>query len=127
MSEAASSEYPPFIDPTEEDIDGTVVGFDEGATKFGSAVIVRVQTSAGVRSLWLNRAVLRSKFSQLKPVIGERVTVVHRGMREGANASYHDFAVACPDRPPFQPNWDAMAGEADDSGDVNPFEPEEVG
>lgn len=109
----SSSAYPQFIDPKEELVDGVIVGFDRAPTKFGEADIVRVKPAEGEeRSLWLTATVLKSKMARLKPKVGERITVEYLGEREGANATYGDYAVEMPDRPPYVPDWDKLDADA---------------
>jgi hypothetical protein len=124
VSTDAGSEYPAFIDPKDEDVEGIVTGFSEGATKFGSAVIVNLKVGDTERSLWLTQTVLKSQFARLKPKVGERVKVEYLGQRDGASGEYHNYRVTAPDRPPFVPDWSQLAGE--DYADENPFEPEEA-
>lgn len=104
--------FPKFIDPKDETVEGMFVGFSEAPTKFGDAVVVEIRLPSGEhRALWLNTTVLRSQFARLRPEVGERIGVEYLGLREGAKGSYHDFWLSAPDRKPYAPNWDAIAGE----------------
>jgi hypothetical protein len=119
-----TTEYPKFINPIEAgEVEGTVTGLDKAPTKFGQAMIVNLAVDGEERALWLTQTVLRSQFGQLKPKVGEKIRVEYLGMRDGAGGEYHNFRVTAPDRPPFVPDWDALAGEAGYE-DENPFPPE---
>jgi hypothetical protein len=108
-------EFPAFVDPVKESpIIGTILGFDRAPTKFSegkNVVIANLDIDGETRALWLTSTVLRSQFARLRPEVGERVQVEYRGVRQGFNAEYHNFAVTMPDRPPYVPDWDEMEDE----------------
>ena len=58
------SEYPAFVDPKQEDVDGVVVSFAEAPTKFGDCVVVNIDVDGEVRALWLTSTVLRRQFAR---------------------------------------------------------------
>jgi hypothetical protein len=108
----AEREYAEFIDPREQDVEGVVRGFSEAPTKFGDAIVIELELGdGGRRALWLTSTVLKNKIARLKPKIDERLEVSFLGQRDGANGSYNDFAVSCPDRPAYEPDWDKLADE----------------
>ena len=114
-----SDEYPPYINAQDGIVEGTLVRYSKGPNKFdpeNDVPIAVLDVDGDVRSLWLNTFVLRSKFADLKPVAGERVRVEYLGKREGANGEYHNFAVEMPDRPPYEPDWDAIGANAESWG-----------
>jgi hypothetical protein len=112
---------PPLILDNAGDVgEGIIESYSEGPNRFNPGTNtpicnILLDDIGQVRSLWIARFVLRSKFAELKPKVGERVRVEYLGMREGGNGNnYHHYSVTCPDRPAFTPDWSEL-GDGDES------------
>jgi hypothetical protein len=110
-------EYPPAIILKEPGAraEGTLVEYSAAPTRFSNGKdvpIAVIEDKDGNRgSLWLNTTVLLSQFAKIRPKPGERMVITYRGLKDDADPPYHDWRVTCPDRPPYVPDWDALAGE----------------
>jgi hypothetical protein len=95
-------------------ITGTVRGFAQAPSSFGGDTVIvalELEPSGDTVSLWLSAAVLRSSFARLRPERGERIAVTFLGTRDGAQSTYKAYRVEAPDRPPFEPDWTALADD----------------
>jgi len=68
-----------------------------------------LEDSPDERALWLSRTVLRQRVAELSPEVGEVLEVECLGQKDGANGTYWNFKVTCPDRPAFKPDWGTLA------------------
>jgi hypothetical protein len=115
--EKGDPEYPPFIDTRQVGvaIEGVIERYSEGPDKFhpGQTVPIAVirQPDGKLGSIWINTAVMKSKWAQARPTVDERVIQTCLGQREGANATYWDFKLELPDRPAITPDWGSMVDE----------------
>jgi hypothetical protein len=78
---------------------GTLTGYDEAETDFGTYTVAHIRDEEGVlRGLWLMHSVLQDEWSEADPGRGERVGVQYLGKRSGSNFDYHVWTVKV-DRP----------------------------
>ena len=78
---------------------GTLVGYDEAETDFGTYTVAHIRTGDGVlRGLWLMHSVLQDEWAEADPGRGERVGVQYLGKRSGSDFDYHMWTVKV-DRP----------------------------
>ena len=73
---------------------GTLEGYDEATTDFGTYTVAHIRDEGGVlRGLWLMHSVLQDEWSDAGPEPGERVGVQYLGKRSGSDYDYHMWAV----------------------------------
>jgi hypothetical protein len=108
---AERDEYPAnwIFDEHGETVAGTFLRFERGQTKnYGAKPICILEVEGVERSLWLNTAVLASKFRdelqerpQRELVVGERIVITRLGKTttEDGNTEYWAFRVLFPDKP----------------------------
>jgi hypothetical protein len=73
---------------------GTLEGYDEATTDFGTYTVAHIRDEGGVlRGLWLMHSVLQDEWSDAGPEPGERVGVQYLGKRSGSDYEYHMWAV----------------------------------
>ena len=78
---------------------GTLEGYDEATTDFGTYTVAHVRDEEGVlRGLWHMHSVLKDEWDEADPGRGERVSVQYLGQRSGENYDYHMWTVKV-DRP----------------------------
>ena len=78
---------------------GTLTGYDEAETDFGTYTVAHIRDEGGVlRGLWLMHSVLQDEWEEANPGRGERVGVQYLGKRSGENFDYHMWTVKV-DRP----------------------------
>ncbi|WP_103019413.1 hypothetical protein [Salinibacter altiplanensis] len=112
---------------------GTLQGYDEAETDFGSYTVAHIRDEEGVlRGLWLMHSVLQDEWSEADPGRGERVGVQYLGKRSGENYDYHMWTVKVDrpeaagnesgaerdsDRPPQESRSEAESGVPEFEGD----------
>jgi len=78
---------------------GTLTGYDEAETDFGTYTVAHIRDEEGVlRGLWLMHSVLQDEWAEADPGRGERVGVQYLGKRSGSDYDYHMWTVKV-DRP----------------------------
>ena len=117
-------EFPPSWRPLEGDqIVGVIERYSHGTSSLtGDPVqIVWIEDDQGNRhSVWLNCAVLVSKFADLKPQPGERVGIRYMGKHEAKNYKIFRVVVDRAAAPPAAPTFDAPPVPAEMAADVAP-------
>jgi hypothetical protein len=94
---------------------GTLTGYDEAETDFGTYTVAHIRDEEGVlRGLWLMHSVLQDEWAEADPGRGERVGVQYLGKRSGADFDYHVWTVKV-NRPEETPQEQSGAGNARDS------------
>lgn len=73
---------------------GTLEGYDEATTDFGTYTVAHVRNEDGVlKGLWLMHSVLQDEWKEAAPESGERVGAMYHGKRSGDNFDYHMWTV----------------------------------
>jgi hypothetical protein len=73
---------------------GTLEGYDEATTDYGSYHVAHVRNEEGVlKGLWLMHSVLQDEWEEAGPEIGDRVGAMYHGQRDGEQYSYHMWSV----------------------------------
>jgi hypothetical protein len=110
---------------------GTLTGYDEATTDFGTYTVAHIRDSGGVlRGLWLMHSVLQDEWKEAGPEVGERVGAMYHGKRTGENFDYHMWTVKV-DRPEETPQEQSGAGndrppQESDSGGAPEFGGDEL-
>ena len=101
---------------------GTLTGYDEAETDFGTYTVAHIRTGDGVlRGLWLMHSVLQDEWAEADPGRGERVGVQYLGKRSGSDFDYHMWTVKV-DRPQSgaERDSDGTSQEQSAAGDDRP-------
>jgi hypothetical protein len=108
-------------------ITGTVVKVErveferDGATQRPLVVTVdehiNGEATGEHRPIWAWHSVLHGECGKARPKIGETVTIVYKGRRQGGKYKYADYSVTVEGRAPAEFSWD------DDVGPELPREP----
>lgn len=73
---------------------GTLEGYDEATTDFGTYTVAHVRNEDGVlKGLWMMHSVLRDEWKEAAPEVGERVGAMYHGKRSGSDFDYHMWSV----------------------------------
>ncbi len=73
---------------------GTLEGYDEATTDFGTYRVAHIRDEEGVlRGLWLMHNVLQEEWEEAAPEVGERVGAQYLGQRSGDTYDYHMWTV----------------------------------
>lgn len=73
---------------------GTLEGYDEATTDFGTYTVAHIRNEEGVlKGLWLMHSVLQDEWEEAAPEVGERVGAMYHGKRSGDNFDYHMWTV----------------------------------
>lgn len=93
--ECREVEWAQAWDPDPRDmLIGTLEGYDEGDTKYGTVSVARIrEANGGLRALWFYHSVLKQEWKKANPDVGDRVGVQYLGKRTGKNHSYHMWIV----------------------------------
>jgi hypothetical protein len=113
---------------------GTLTGYDEAETDFGTYTVAHIRTGDGVlRGLWLMHSVFQDEWAEADPGRGERVGVQYLGKRSGSDFDYHMWTVKVDrpqsgaerdsDRPPQESRGEAANGAPEFEGDELYTEP----
>jgi hypothetical protein len=96
---------------------GTLEGYDEATTDFGTYTVAHVRDEEGVlKGLWLMHNVLQDEWEEAAPEMGDRVGAMYHGKRSGDNFDYHMWTVKA-DR---TETAGAPAGESDPAPESAP-------
>jgi hypothetical protein len=102
---------------------GTLTGYDEAETDFGTYTVAHIRDEEGVlRGLWLMHSVLQDEWSEADPGRGERVGVQYLGKRSGSNFDYHVWTVKV-DRPATERDRSEEEPQDTAGNDRSPQEP----
>lgn len=73
---------------------GTLEGYDEATTDFGTYTVAHVRNEDGVlKGLWLMHSVLKDEWEEAAPEKGDRVGAMYHGKRSGDSYDYHMWSV----------------------------------
>ena len=104
---------------------GTLTGYDEAETDFGTYTVAHIRDEEGVlRGLWLMHSVLQDEWSEADPGRGERVGVQYLGKRSGSDFDYHMWTVKV-DRPQSGAERDSDGTPQEQSAAGNDRPPQE--
>jgi len=100
---------------------GTLEGYDEATTDFGTYRVAHVRDEDGVlKGLWLMHSVLQDEWEEASPEVGDRVGAMYHGQRSGDTYDYHMWSVKV-DRSEGAPTGDTPQ-ESDTAADRQPQE-----
>ena len=99
---------------------GTLEGYDEATTDFGTYTVAHIRDEDGVlKGLWLMHSVLQDEWTEADPQKGDRVGAMYHGKRSGDTYDYHMWSVKV-DRP--EDGRSEAGGEEAPAADRSPQE-----